>query len=51
MLRSGGVRAEVEEFFIKKEYRGSGNAKKLMDSFFEWCKSKNVAKVNLESDN
>lgn len=51
MLRSGEVRAEVEEFFIKQEYRGSGNARKLMDSFFKWCKSKHVTKVNLESDN
>jgi len=51
MLRSGELRAEVEEFFIKNEYRGFGNANKLMDSFFKWCKSKNVTKVNLESDN
>jgi len=51
MLRSGEYRAEVEEFFIKNKYRGSGNANKLMDSFFTWCKSKNVSKVNLESDN
>jgi len=51
MLRNGEVRAEVEEFFIKKEYRGNDNAKLLMDAFFSWCKSHNVQKVNLESDN
>jgi len=51
MLRNGRVRAEVEEFFIKKNYRGNGNAKLLMDAYFAWCKSQNVVKVNLESDN
>jgi GNAT superfamily N-acetyltransferase len=50
MLRNGGVRAEVEEFFVQKEYRGSDNAKKLMDAFFDWCKTNQVQKVNLESD-
>lgn len=51
MLRNGGMRAEIEEFFIQKEYRGNGNAKKLMDSFFDWCKEKKAQKVNLESEN
>lgn len=51
MLRSGELRAEVEEFFVKKEYRGSGAAAMLMDAFFSWCKTKQVQKVNLESDN
>ena len=51
MLRNGKVRAEVEEFFVQKEYRGNGNAQKLMDAFFEWCKANNVQKVNLESEN
>ncbi len=51
MLRTGNYRAEVEEFFVKKEYRGQNIAKKLMDRFFEWCISKEVVKVNLESDN
>ncbi|PIY80911.1 MAG: hypothetical protein COY80_00680 [Candidatus Pacebacteria bacterium CG_4_10_14_0_8_um_filter_42_14] len=51
MLRSGELRAEVEEFFIKKNSRGSGAAKLLMDSFFSWCQLNKVTKVNLESDN
>jgi GNAT superfamily N-acetyltransferase len=51
MLRSGQMRAEVEEFFIKKENRGGENAKLLMDAFFEWCQTNHVQKVNLESDN
>ncbi|MFA5894806.1 MAG: GNAT family N-acetyltransferase [Candidatus Shapirobacteria bacterium] len=51
MMRNGGVRAEVEEFFVQKTSRGNGNAKMLMDAFFEWAKSKNAQKVNLESDN
>jgi len=51
MLRSGEMRVEVEEFFVKKEYRGNNNAYKLMDRFFVWCKSQNVTKINLESDN
>lgn len=51
MLRNGQNRAEVEEFFIQKEHRGGGNAVKLMDAFFEWCKAKKVVKVNLESEN
>lgn len=51
MLRNGRVRAEVEEFFIKKEYRGKNNAKDLMDAFFSWCISKQAIKVNVESDN
>ena len=51
MLRSGEMRAEVEEFFVKQEYRGSNNAKELMDAFFVWCRNQNVQKVNLESDN
>lgn len=51
MLRSGAMRAEIEEFFVKKEYRGNGNATKLMDAFFTWCKKHSVQKVNLESDN
>ncbi|PIR62457.1 MAG: hypothetical protein COU65_03420 [Candidatus Pacebacteria bacterium CG10_big_fil_rev_8_21_14_0_10_42_12] len=51
MLRSGEVRAEVEEFFVKKNSRGHDNAKMLMDVFFSWCQSKKVTKVNLESDN
>ncbi|MBI5151618.1 MAG: GNAT family N-acetyltransferase [Candidatus Pacebacteria bacterium] len=51
MLRNGGVRAEVEEFFVQKEHRGNGNAKKLMDAFFAWCKMNQVRKVNLESEN
>ena len=51
MLRNGEMRAEVEEFFIKKENRGNGNAKMLMDAFFLWCESHRVKKVNLESEN
>lgn len=51
MLRNGGNRAEVEEFFLQKAHRGGGNAIKLMDAFFDWCKEKKVAKVNLESEN
>lgn len=51
MLRVGGFRAEVEEFYVKKEFRGQGRAKQLMDAFFDWCTAKNVVKVNLESDN
>ncbi|EKE05894.1 MAG: hypothetical protein ACD_19C00164G0002 [uncultured bacterium] len=51
MMRNGGVRAEVEEFFVQKNSRGNGNAKLLMDAFFEWAKSHNAQKVNLESDN
>lgn len=51
MLRSGEHRAEVEEFFVKKEHRGKGGAQQLMDAFFAWCNSKKVTKVNLESDN
>jgi GNAT superfamily N-acetyltransferase len=50
VLRSGEMRAEVEEFFIKSEFRGKSNATNLMDAFFDWCKDKNVKKVNLESD-
>lgn len=51
MLRSGQYRAEVEEFFVIEQFRGDGNATKLMDAFFEWCQSQGVTKVNLESDN
>lgn len=51
MLRSGQMRAEVEEFFIRKTNRGNGNAELLMNTFFDWCKSHNVQKINLESDN
>ena len=51
MLRNGEMRAEVEEFFIKKESRGNGNAKMLMDAFLLWCKSHRAQKVNLESEN
>ncbi len=51
MLRSGDFRAEVEEFFVKKDFRGQGGAEQLMDAFLSWCRSRNVVKVNLESDN
>lgn len=51
MLRSGQVRAEIEEFYINPGFRGKGGAEKLMDAFFTWCKSKDVVKVNLESNN
>lgn len=51
MLRSGGYRAEIEEFFVKTEYRGQGIADELMDVFFDWCKNHGVMKINLESDN
>lgn len=51
MLRNGAMRAEVEEFFVMKNNRESGNAALLMDAFFEWCKEHNVQKINLESDN
>lgn len=51
MLRNGEMRAEVEEFFVKKEYQGKNNAFMLMDAFISWCKSHNVKKVNLESEN
>jgi GNAT superfamily N-acetyltransferase len=51
MLRSGEVRAEIEEFFVQKEFRGDGNAQKLMDAFFDWAKVHQALKVNLESDN
>lgn len=51
MLRSGEMRAEVEEFFVQKAHRGNGNAKMLMNAFFDWCKENKVQKVNLESDN
>jgi GNAT superfamily N-acetyltransferase len=50
MLRNGEMRAEVEEFFIKKNYRGKDNAKLLMNAFITWCQSHNVKKVNLESE-
>lgn len=50
MLRSGEMRAEVEEFFIKETYRGRDNAKRLMKAFLSWCKLKKAKKVNLESD-
>lgn len=51
MLRSGGYRAEIEEFFVKAGNRGQGVANELMDAFFDWCKKHGVTKVNLESDN
>lgn len=51
MLRSGRLRAEVEEFFVNRDYRGQGNAQLLMDAFFDWCRKHVVEKVNLESDN
>jgi GNAT superfamily N-acetyltransferase len=51
MLRNGNLRAEVEEFFVEKEYRGQGNAHLLMDTFFNWCMNHGVTKVNLESEN
>lgn len=51
MLRNGQMRAEVEELFIKKEYRGNNNANKLMDAFIGWCKNNKVQKVNIESEN
>lgn len=51
MLRSGKLRAEVEEFFVKKKSRGNGNAKMLMDAFVSWCKSQDVQKINIESEN
>ncbi len=51
MLRSGGYRAEIEEFFVKAGNRGQGVANELMDAFFDWCKKQGVTKVNLESDN
>ena len=51
MLRNGGVRAEVEEFFVQQASRGNQNATKLMDAFFHWAKSHHVQKINLESDN
>lgn len=50
MLRSGGYRAEIEEFFVKAENRGQGIANELMDAFFDWCKKQGVTKINLESD-
>ena len=50
MLRTGEMRAEVEEFYVKDEYRGTLVAKKLMDAFFRWCKIKDVKEVNLESN-
>lgn len=51
MLRNGGVRAEVEEFFVQIGQRGNGSARLLMNAFFDWCKSKKAQKVNLESEN
>lgn len=51
MLRNGKVRSEVEEFFVKKEYRGHGNATILMDAFFAWSEENDAQKVNLESEN
>ena len=50
MMRSGDNRAEVEEFYVKPEYRGKGGANMLMDAFFAWCKDRGVVKINLESD-
>lgn len=36
MLRSGEMRAEVEEFFVKQEYRGSNNGQRTINvSFFQ----------------
>lgn len=51
MLRNGGTRAEVEEFFVQKENRGNGSAQRLMGAFFDWAQSQNAQKVSLESDN
>ncbi|MFS8158997.1 MAG: GNAT family N-acetyltransferase [Candidatus Roizmanbacteria bacterium] len=51
MLRSGGVRLELEEFFVQKASRGNDNAKKLMDAISDWARSHKASKINLESDN
>lgn len=51
MLRNGKARSEVEEFFVKKEYRGHGNATMLMDAFVTWSEKNGAQKVNLESEN
>lgn len=51
MLRNGGIRAEVEEFFVQKARRGNLNANTLMAAFFDCAKSHQAQKINLESDN
>ena len=40
-------RASMGNLYVQPKYRGKGIAKKLVNGFIEWCKSKKVKKITL----
>lgn len=47
------ISAEVENTFIREEYRSQGIGKRLLERFTDWCRSKDVKKlkVKVSADN
>ena len=37
-----GITGEIENMFVREKYRKLGVGTKLLNSFFDWCKRKNV---------
>lgn len=37
--------AELRDFVIKKEFRGEGYGKKLLENSIEWCKKNRIRKI------
>lgn len=40
-----GDLAELRDFVIKKEFRGKGYGKKLLENSIEWCKKNRIRKI------
>jgi putative acetyltransferase len=43
------ITAEIKRMFVKKDYRGKGVAKLILDNLENWAKDKNFKKVILET--
>jgi len=50
-IRRGTHCIEIEEMFVKDEYRRSGVAALLTDALCKWAKRKHVSTIRLESHN
>ncbi len=50
VVKENHNRAVLKRVYLKKTYRGSGIADKLLTTVYEWCKNKEIRKLYFWSD-